>query len=250
MGCTVIITNCRKTKRYQLLGDMANPKIKAEKRKLTGRKVKKLRREGVLPANVYGKDVKSASIAVDLKEFLKIFKEAGETNIVEVEVNGTTKPTLIHNIQFDPVTDTPIHVDFLQVNLKQKVTAQIPIELVNESPAEKQALGTVVQYIDEVEVEALPGNLPENFEIDLSTLANVDDMIQVKNIKVDKKKIEIKNDKEQIIVKVEPPREEEEEAPPLAEEEAVEAEGEAEAPTEETAEQKGEQTESSEEEKK
>jgi large subunit ribosomal protein L25 len=231
---------------------MTNPKLKAKKRQLTGRKVKQLRREGVLPANVYGKDVKSTSISVDLKEFLKTFKEAGETNIVEVKVNGAIKPTLIHNVQLDPVTDTPIHVDFLQVNLKQKVTAQIPVELVNESPAEKQGLGTVVQYIDEIEVEALPGNLPENFEIDLSTLEAVDDMIQIKSIKVDKKKIEIKNDAEQIVVKVEPPREEEEEevAPAPEAEEGVGAEGTAEEEVAEQPEGEKEETETEDKEEK
>lgn len=181
----------------------------AKRRTVSGRKVKKLRRESILPANVYGKNVKSQAIQVELSSYRKLFKEAGETTLVELDIDGKKTPVLIHNTQVDPVTDVPIHVDFLQVNLKEKVTAKVSVELIGESPAEKQGLGTVVQYVDEIEVEALPTDLPERFEINVSTLAAVDEMVQIKNIKVDEKKVEIKDDKEQIIVKVEPPREEE-----------------------------------------
>lgn len=198
--------------------------LKAEKRKELGRKVKSLRREGVLPANLYGRKVKSTALSVDLFEFVKVFKEAGETGLVELQVNGEKKPVLIHNVQFDPVSDSPLHVDFLQVDLKQKVTAQVPVELVGESPAEKQGLGTVVQYIDEIEVEALPADLPEKFEIDTSLLTEVDAMFQVKDLRVDAKKVDVKTDLEQILLKVEPPRKPEEEIAPPVEEEAVEGE--------------------------
>lgn len=199
-------------------------KIKAAKRKELGRKVKKLRNSGLLPGNIYGKKVKSESVTVNLKEFKSILKEAGETNIVSVVIEGKNRPTLIHNVQVDPVTDIPLHVDFLQVDLKQKVTAQIPIELMGDSPAEKQGIGTIVQYSDEVEVEALPTQLPESFEIDVSKLENVDDQIQVKDISIDKKKVEMKEDSEKVVVKVEPLRKEEEVAPPVEEEVGEETE--------------------------
>ena len=112
-------------------------KLKAEKRKVEGRKVKTLRREGILPANVYGKDVKSLSIQVSLKEFSKVFKEAGETGLVEIEIGKEKRPVLVNNIQYDPVTDLPLHVDFHQVDLKKKTTASVPIEFVGDAPAEK-----------------------------------------------------------------------------------------------------------------
>jgi large subunit ribosomal protein L25 len=205
-----------------------NLKIKATKRKELGRKVKKLREKDFLPGNIYGKKVKSESITLVLKEFKSIFKEAGETNIVNVVLDGKNRPTLIHNVQTDPITDIPLHVDFLQVDLKQKVTAQIPIEIVGESPAEKQGVGTVVQHADEIEVEALPTELPENFEIDASKLENVDDQVQVKDISIDKTKVEVKDDTDKVIVKVEPLRKEEEVAPPPEETEEGEEEGEGE----------------------
>jgi len=184
--------------------------LKAKKRELTGRKVKKLRREGILPANLYGKKIKSEAIEVSASDFAKVFKVAKETGLVELTINGSKKPVLIHNVQLDPVTDTILHVDFLQVDLKEKVVANVPIELVGESPVEKQGLGTVVQYLDEIEVESLPGDLPEKFEVDLGTLVEIDQVISVKDLSVDKDKVEIKADPEQIVVKVEKAKQEEE----------------------------------------
>ncbi|MEJ2441334.1 MAG: 50S ribosomal protein L25 [Patescibacteria group bacterium] len=203
--------------------------LKAEKRKVFGRKIKSLRREGILPANIYGKKVKSLAIQFPLKDFEGIYKEAGETGIIEIAVGKEKRPVLIHNLQVDPVTDSPLHVDLLQVDLKEKVTADVPVELIGEAPAEKRGLGTAVQYLDEIEVEALPTDLPEKFEVDISKLEEVDNAIMVKDLEVDTKKVEIKSDAEQIIVKVEPPREEEEELPPAPseEEEVVSEEGEA-----------------------
>jgi large subunit ribosomal protein L25 len=202
--------------------------LKAEKRKILGQKVKTLRKEGVLPANIYGKKVKSLAIQVPLNEFEKIYKEAGETGIIELAVDSSKKPVLINNVQMNPVTDVPIHVDFLQVDLKEKVTAEVPIDFIGESPAEKSGLGTVVQHMNEVEVEALPTNLPEKFEVDLSKLTEVDKTILVKDLDVDTKKVEIKSDLKQILVKVEPLRKEEEVVAPVEteEEEGVVEEGE------------------------
>lgn len=198
---------------------MKNQSLKAENRKLLGRKVKQLRREGIIPANIFGKKVKSESIQVGGTEFEKVYKEVGETNILEIHLGKKKNPVLVHNVQLDPVTDAILHVDFLQVDLKEKVTAQIPIELVGEAPAEKQGLGTIVQHMDEVEIEALPTDLPEKFEVDISSLSEVDQTVHLKDIKFDKKKIEIEEDFERIIVKVEAIREEEE---PVVEEAAEE----------------------------
>lgn len=184
--------------------------LKVEERKTKGRKVKRLRKEGILPGVIFGKDVKSENIKFNEKEFDKIFNKAGETSIVELSLGKGSKPTLIKNIQKDPVTGKFLHVDFYQVDLKKRVTAEIPIEIVGESPAEKQGLGTVVQYLDEIEVEALPTDLLEKFEIDASKLEEVDQAVHIKDLKVDKSKIEIKEDDETILVKVEPPQKEEE----------------------------------------
>lgn len=212
--------------------------LKAQERKTFGRKVKNVRNEGMIPSNIFGKGVKSKAIKVDEKEFLKVFDEAGETSIVEVLFGKENRPCLIHGIQKDPVSEKVLHVDFHQVNLKEKVSADVPIEVVGEAPAVKQGLGTLVTYIDEVEVEALPMDLPEKFEINVNGLKEVDDALHIKDLDYDKSKVELDADPEEIVVKIEALREEEEEPEPEApaegeEGEEAEKEGEEKAPEEE-----------------
>lgn len=212
---------------------MEQPILKAEIRTVVGRKTRHLRKEGILPANIFGKKIKSLAISIKLKDFNTIFKSAGETTLIKVEIEDKGKKddrsVLIANVQKDPVSELPIHVDFHQVDLKEKVTASVPVEMTGESPAEKQSVGTVVLYINEIEVEALPTDLPEKFIVDISELTEVDQAIYVKDLKIDKAKVEIKADVEAILVKVEPPQKEEVVTPPPAEEAAegaVPAEGE------------------------
>jgi large subunit ribosomal protein L25 len=200
--------------------------LNAETRKLDGRKVKTLRVQGLLPANIYGKNIKSLSIQVDKKEFEQVYSEVGETGLISLQVGKEERPVLVNNVQKHPTTDEPIHIDFRQVDLKTKVTAEVPVEVTGESPAEKQGIGTVVQYLNQVEVEALPGDLIEKFEVDTSKLAEVDQAIYVKDLKVDKSKVEIKTNGDEIVVKVEPPQKEEVvETPAVAPEGEVPAEG-------------------------
>lgn len=197
--------------------------LKSTKREIFGRKVNRLRKEGLIPANIFGKKMKSEAVTVDAKEFLAIFKKAGETQIIDLD----GKSVLVSNMQTDPISDMVIHVDFRQVDLKEKITAMVPVEIEGESPAEKQNLGTVVQQISEIEVEALPADLPEKILVDASSLSEVDQAIYVKDLKVDKN-VEIKTDLESIVVKVEPPTKEEvvEVAAPVEGEADATAEGE------------------------
>ena len=184
--------------------------IKAEKRNQFGRKVKGLRKKGILPANIYGKKIKSEAIAVNLEDFEKVYKQAGETTVVYIEIGKERRPVLIHNVQKDPVNDSLLHVDFHQVDLKEKVTTKVPVIIIGESLAEKQGLGTVIQYVDEIEIEALPTDIPESFELSADKLLQLDDQIKVEEISYDKDKINILEDKEKVIVRVEPLRKEEE----------------------------------------
>lgn len=210
------------------------PKLKVEKRKTTGRKVKLLRREGILPGNIYGKKVKSQAVQLDLKSFLPVYQEVGETGVVSLQLKGETKirPVLIHNIQLDPVTDRPLHADFYQVSLKEKVATEIPIELVGESPAVKEKLGILIQPLTGVEVEALPTELPDNFQIDIGKLEKVDDAVIVADLKVPEG-VKILTGAKQILAKIEPPAKEEEVTPPPEEEVPAEEVPEEERPLEE-----------------
>jgi large subunit ribosomal protein L25 len=221
------------------------PGLKAEKRKVVGRKVRKLRQEELLPANIYGKKVKSCAVQLDLKTFLPVYQAVGETGIINLSLKGETKvrPVLIHNVQLDPVTDQPLHADFYQVDLKQKVTADIPIEITGESPAVKEKGGILIQPLTEVEVEALPTELPDKLEVDITGLKEIDEAVTVADLKVPKG-VKVLTAVKQILAKVEPPAKEEEEAPPPEEEippeEAVEEEPEEKKAEEKPAEEKKE----------
>lgn len=215
---------------------MDRQKLKVNKRTVFGNKVRKLRREGILPANIYGKNVKSLAIELPMKEFLTVYKDVGETGLVDLQVDGQIRPVLISSAQLHPVSDIPIHIDFRQVDLKEKIMATVPIELSGESPADKSGIGILVQQLTEIEVEALPTDLPEKLIADISRLENVDDAVLVSDLAVDRTKVEIQAEPSQIVAKVEPPTKEEEVAPapePVAEGE-VPAEG---TPAEESAEQ-------------
>jgi len=197
---------------------MVNQKLEAKERKICGRKVKKLRREGILPANLYGKKIKSQALQVPLRDFQKVYKEAGETKLIDLKVGTETFPVLIHNVQLHPVTGEPFHIDFHHVSLKEKTTAMVPVEITGESPAVKQGIGVLIQPISELEVEAFPQDLPEHLVVDISRLSQVDDQVTVSEIEVDREKVLIKADPSQIVAKIGPLEKEEVISPAPAEE--------------------------------
>jgi large subunit ribosomal protein L25 len=179
---------------------MKREKIKAEKRKILGKKVKKLRKEGIIPANMYGKHIKSESIQVFLKDFIPVYSQAKETGLVDLVIGDKTIPILIQNVQKD-FRGNILHADFFAVNLKEKVKATVPIKIVGEPKAVSDKVGILMNILNEVEVEALPENLPENIEINVVHLANIDDQVTVADLKAPAG-VEILTDKEQIISKI------------------------------------------------
>ena len=194
---------------------MATLSLSADKRTVIGRKVKSLRREGVLPANVFGKKVTSQSVQVDLSEFNKLYQEAGETNVIELKIKGDkdTRPVLVSNLQVSPITDLPLHVDFHQVDLKEKVTATVPVETVGEAPAVKEKDGVMFLSHNELEVEALPMDLPNKIEVDISGLTEIGDSILVKDLNLDRSKVTLELEDDETIVTVQAQKEEAEEEP-------------------------------------
>lgn len=158
--------------------------LEAKKRELTGRKVKKLRQKGVLPATVYGKGQEAISVEIQTEAFIHTFKQTGQTGLINLTIQQNTHPVLVKQVAIHPVSGIPLHVEFHQVNLKEKIRANVPIIFSGESQAVKEKIGTLLELIDEVEVEALPTNLPENIEVDISGLLQVDDHISVKDLVV------------------------------------------------------------------
>lgn len=157
-----------------------------EKREIFGKQLKKLRRQGILPGNVYGKDIPSTAVQLPLKEFQSLFSKVGETGVVDLKLDGKTHPILIHNVALHSLTHEPIHADFFVVNLKEKITTTIPVLATGEAAAEAEKSGILLQVLNEIEVEALPTDLPESVEVDVTPLAAVGDQITVEQIQAPK----------------------------------------------------------------
>jgi len=162
---------------------MKHEKLKVEKRKVLGKQVKKLRRDGIIPANVFGKKIKSQSVQADAKEFAAVYKEAGETGLVDLDLDGKIIPILIQNVHTN-FRGNVLHADFYQVDLTQKVKASVPIEIVGEPFAVTEKVGILMNILTEIEVEALPEELPEKIEVNVEHLKNIDDQITVTDLKV------------------------------------------------------------------
>lgn len=181
---------------------MEKHKLTAEKRKVTGRKVKALRKQGILPANIYGKDIKSLAVQIPVKDFLRVYEQAGVTGIIELSVgDGESHPVLVHNLQLHPVGGHPLHVDFHRVSLTEKVKATVPVVTIGESPAISQKLGVLLTPVGELEVEALPADLPEKIEVETKELAAVGQEIKVKDLKISDK-ITVFADPELVVAKI------------------------------------------------
>ena len=180
---------------------MKPPVLHAPPRTVLGKQVKKLRREGQLPANVYGKGLASTSIQVASNDFKEVFSEVGETGLIDLMVGEKKHPVLVKNLQMNYASSTPLHVDFYEVNLKEKVKAMVPLVLAGEAKAVTENVGTLLQTLNEVEVEALPEALPENIEVNIENLAQVDDQIMISELTVPEG-VTILTDESQVVAKI------------------------------------------------
>ncbi|MFC1656480.1 50S ribosomal protein L25 [Patescibacteria group bacterium] len=184
--------------------------LKAQLRKEKGKKNKNLRDKNKIPAITYGSKVKNLPLSLDLKEFQKVYDEAGESTLVDLKIGDEpTKKILISETQFHPLSGLPIHVDLYQVRMDEKIKTEIPLKFIGESKAVKDLDGTLNTVKDEVEVECLPANLISEIEVDISSLNTFEDVIYIKNLPVPDS-ITILDDKEEVIAQVEEPRSEEE----------------------------------------
>jgi large subunit ribosomal protein L25 len=199
--------------------------ISAKVRKNTGKNTKALRKQGLLPAAVYGPKLKTLPLEVDSKEFKKIYQEAGESSLVKLQLPELKKeyPVLIHEIQKDPLSDDFLHIDFYQAPLTAEVEAKVPLVFQGTSPAVKELGGTLIKNLSELEIKALPQNLPKEIKISIENLKTFEDKILVQDLKL-AKGIKILKDPSEIIASVIMPEkvEEELEKPPEEKVEEVE----------------------------
>jgi large subunit ribosomal protein L25 len=216
--------------------------LRAEARTTLGKTVHRLRKDGFLPAELYGHGVGNRHLTVSKDGFLKVFTVSGEHKVITLVVGSEKVPVVVHDTQRDAISGDFTHVDFYQVRADEKITAKIPIEFTGAAPAEKEG-AFVSKTLHEVEAEALPQDLPSKFTVDLSALREVPSRLYVKDLAVPKG-VKIRLDPETVIVAAVPAKVEEVVAAPVdvsavkVESEEKKAEREAEKTKEEKEEEK------------
>ncbi|HEV2029227.1 MAG TPA: 50S ribosomal protein L25 [Candidatus Dormibacteraeota bacterium] len=201
--------------------------LKASTRELLGKRSRRLYGQGKLAAVVYGHNTKPTPLTLERLEFQKVFVKSGRTHLVDLVVDGErTEKVLVREIQTHPRRLGPIHVDFYQVNLEEKITVEVPIHLVGESAAVKRGDADILQPLHSLRVECLPSDIPEAFEVDLTSLEEIESELRISDITLPKG-VTVLIDPEELVVKIIKKREMkvEEEAPAV--EAAIGVEGEA-----------------------
>jgi large subunit ribosomal protein L25 len=204
--------------------------IEAAVRDIVAEPSKKLQEKGLIPAELYGHGIVNMHLSISQKEFEKVLRKAGESTLVEIKTPGGVRNVLIHDVQKHYLTSAPIHVDFYEVKMTERLTATVALEFVGEADAVKVLGGTLVKVLSEVEVESLPADLPHNIEVDISVLKTFADTLSVKDLKVSDK-VTVKTDPDELVVKVQPPRDVEAElAEPVGDVDVSQVEGVADKP--------------------
>lgn len=174
--------------------------LKVQKRD-TNTPAKLVREQGLIPAICYGSGKENIAVQMDYQLFKKAYVKAGENTIVELDVDGEKHNVLVHEIQLDPIYNTAIHVDFMLLNMKENVDTNVPVVLVGEAPAVKEQGGVLNHVLHEVAVRCLPGNIPHEFTLDISGIADFHTALHVSDLQVPEN-VEILTDSENTIVNV------------------------------------------------
>jgi large subunit ribosomal protein L25 len=205
--------------------------MKVARREVLGKMVRRLRREGVTPANIFGRQMESIAIQISTPELVQVLRTAGRNEVMYLQLDDEKSelPTLIRHLQRNPVTDEILHVDFQRISLTEKVRLEVPIVLVGVAPAVEAFGGTLLHSLNHIAVEGLPAAIPSEVEVDVGTLETLEAALHVADITLPSGLTMI-TDPEVVVATVVPPKVEVEEVP--EEEEGVPVEGEEEAPAE------------------
>ncbi|HET8587275.1 MAG TPA: 50S ribosomal protein L25 [Candidatus Limnocylindria bacterium] len=192
-------------------------------RDASGKKNKRLRRQGLVPGVVFGKGNDSVPVQVDGKAFETLYRAAGRTALVKINVPGSsgTKSAMIKGVQRHPLNGQALHVDFFLVDLKHEIQSEVPLTFVGEPPAVEMTGGTLMTPLDHLKIRALPADIPHEIQVDLTPLTDLEAAVHVRDIVLPDGKVTILNEPDELLARVLPPRVEEEEVVP-AEEAAME----------------------------
>lgn len=181
--------------------------LKVEKREEKGRNTDTLRAENQIPAVVYGLDKEPVSIKLSRSDFDRAYRDAGESTVISLDIDGKTEQVLIHDAQYNPLTNFTSHADFLRVDMNKKVETAIALTLVGEAPVVKSEGASLTHAVEEINVRALPNDLVKEIEVDVSQLTTLEDVIHVKDLVIPSA-IEVLDDAELTVVTVQAPRSE------------------------------------------
>lgn len=176
-------------------------KLKAVKRDLS----EKLDKYKMIPAVLYGNNVDNQNLSLNKVEFDKVYQEAGESNLLDLEIGDSKTKVIIKDVAYHPVKHVPIHVDLYQVNMKEKISTVIPIEFIGESKAVKELGGLLMKYTDEVEVKCLPGDLVDHINVDISKLTSFEESIHMADLDLPPS-MELLREPDEIVVNVIAPK--------------------------------------------
>lgn len=211
--------------------------ITAQVREKTGKKSKSLKYNRELPAVLFGKHLQSIPVTVNYENFVKVFNGAGETALIDFDLNNEKSKVLIKDVQLDPVSGAFIHAGFYKVNLKEKITADIPVKFIGQesSPILKNGEGILLELLSEIAIQCMPSDLPAEFVVDVSGFTEIDQSVSVADLDFDREKIELVDvTEEELVAKVDYAQMPEEEEAPVDEAAALEnIEATAEKPAEE-----------------
>ena len=158
--------------------------LTATTREITGARVRHLRADGILPAVLYGKGQPAINLQVPTKDFDRMYREAGESTLIYLNVGKDSFPIIIKDVARDAITGDSIHADFYKVSLTEKIKAMVPVVFVGSAPAVEELKGIFVRNVNELEVEALPQNLPKEITVDISSLKNFGDQLTLGDVKI------------------------------------------------------------------
>lgn len=206
---------------------MKQEELKVSTRDTLGKKVRFLRRKGLTPANLYGPNIESIPLQVETTLLKRLIARVGRNALVTLMVDGKPRVVMIRDIQRNPLTDDLLHVGFFQVEMTHRVRTEVPLLFLGDAPAAKSSRVMLLQDLTALQVEALPGELPRNIEVDLSGLEEIGQTIHVRDIPVSDT-LEVLNDPDQVVVRVMETRVEVEEVVAAKEEEEAPPEEEAE----------------------
>ncbi len=186
---------------------MADVRLVVDPRVVTGKKVKALRRQGIIPAHLYGRGTESRALQAPAPSITTLLRTAGRNAIIDLQINGEgeARPVVLRGVQRDPVTDELVHIDFFQISLTEQLRADVPLVLAGEAPAVAVFGGVLLQSLDRLTIEALPTEIPSHIEVDVTGLETLDSALFVRDLTIPPNVV-LLTDPDQVVAKVEAPR--------------------------------------------